>query len=72
MVKNHPLADGNKRSAAALFVTFLARNGVFPLTPPDTPGSRSSALAAITLMIVTSDPKDENLLISLLIRMITF
>lgn len=27
VVKDHPLADGNKRSAAALFVTFLARNG---------------------------------------------
>ena len=26
VVKDHPLADGNKRSAAALFVTFLARN----------------------------------------------
>src|SRR5699024_7433573 len=28
VVKDHPLSDGNKRSAAALFVTFLARNGM--------------------------------------------
>ena len=27
VVKDHALADGNKRSAAALFVTFLDRNG---------------------------------------------
>ena len=26
VIKDHPLADGNKRSAAALFVTFLAQN----------------------------------------------
>jgi prophage maintenance system killer protein len=28
VVKDHPLKDGNKRSAAALFVTFLARNEI--------------------------------------------
>lgn len=28
VVKDHPLSDGNKRSAAALFVTFLAHNGL--------------------------------------------
>src|SRR5690606_16971591 len=27
VIKGHPLSDGNKRSAAALFVTFLAKNG---------------------------------------------
>ena len=28
VVKDHALADGNKRSAAALFVTFLDRNDI--------------------------------------------
>ena len=27
VIKNHPFADGNKRSGAFLFVDFLARNG---------------------------------------------
>lgn len=71
VVKDNPLADGNKRSAAALFVTFLARNGALT-DAAGHPRIANSALAAITLMIVTSDPKDNNLLISLLIRMITF
>ncbi len=70
VVKDHPLYDGNKRSAAALFVTFLARNGILY----DSDGNlriTNSALAAITLMVATSDPKEKELMIALLIRMIT-
>lgn len=70
VVKDHPLSDGNKRSAAALFVTFLARNGLLTST-----GSRSritnNALAAITLMVAMSDPREKDLMVALLIRMIT-
>ena len=71
VVKDHPLADGNKRSAAALFVTFLARNDALT-DAAGHPRITNSSLAAITLMIATSDPKDKDLLISLLMRMITF
>ena len=70
VVKDHPLSDGNKRSGAALFVTFLARNG--QLT--DAAGrSRISnnALAAMTLMVAMSDPKEKDLMIDLLVRMLT-
>ncbi len=70
VVKDHPLSDGNKRSAAALFVTFLARNGL--LTGVDhTPRIMNNALAAITLMVAMSDPTEKDLMIALLIRMIT-
>lgn len=70
VVKDPPLYDGNKRSAAALFVTFLARNGILY----DSDGNlriTNSALAAITLMVAMSDPKEKELMIALLIRMIT-
>lgn len=69
VVKDHPLADGNKRSAAALFVSFLARNEILY----DASGSArvtSSALAAITLLVASSDPREKELMISLIIKML--
>lgn len=69
-VKDHPLSDGNKRSAAALFVTFLAKNGLL-LTADGTPRISNSALAATTLMVAMSDPKEKHLLIALLMHMIS-
>lgn len=70
MVKDHPLADGNKRSAAALFVTFLARNGILSNAVGQA-RITNNALAAITLMVAMSDPKEKDIMIALLVRMIT-
>src|SRR6218665_254233 len=70
VVKDHPLSDRNKRAAAALFVTFLARNGQLTSTA-STPRITNNTLAAITLMVAMSDPKEKDLMIALLIRMIT-
>lgn len=70
VVKDHPLSDGNKRSAAALFVTFLARNGQLTGTG-SMPRITNNALAAITLMVAMSDPKEKDLMVALLVRMIT-
>lgn len=69
VIKDHPLSDGNKRSAAALFVVFLSNNGLLH----DNQGKQrisNNALAAITLMIAMSDPKEKELMIALLMRMI--
>ncbi|PRI10041.1 RhuM family protein [Leucobacter massiliensis] len=70
VVKDHPLSDGNKRSAAALFITFLARNGMLA-SNSGAPCIANNTLAAITLMVAMSDPKEKDLMIALLIRMIT-
>lgn len=70
IVKDHPLSDGNKRSAAALFVTFLARNGILG-DADGSPRISNNALAAITLMVAMSDPKEKDLMIALLVRMLT-
>ncbi len=70
VIKDHPLSDGNKRSAAALFVTFLSRNGI--LADADgNPHISNNALAAITLMIAMSDPKEKELMVALVVRMLS-
>ncbi len=69
IVKDHPLSDGNKRSAAALFVHFLARNGQLH----DAAGRArvtNNALAAITLMVAMSDPKEKATMVALVQRML--
>ena len=54
VVKNHPFADGNKRSGAFAFVWFLRRVGML-----DTRWLSPQALTALTLLIAESNPKDK-------------
>lgn len=70
IIKDHPLADGNKRSAAALFVTFLSKNGLLQDSSSQVAIS-NSALAAITLMVAMSKPQEKELMITLVINMLT-
>lgn len=70
VVKDHPLSDGNKRSAAALFVTFLSRNGIL-MDAAGTSHISNNALAAITLLIAMSDPKEKDLMVALVVRMLS-
>ncbi|HET8990248.1 MAG TPA: virulence protein RhuM/Fic/DOC family protein [Acidimicrobiales bacterium] len=69
VVKDHPLVDGNKRSAAALFVTFLARNGLL-INTDGQPKFTNNALAALTLMVAMSDPTEKDLMVALISKMI--
>jgi prophage maintenance system killer protein len=57
-VKNHPFADGNKRSAAALASVYLERNGALPL-PPNT-------IAALTLVAASSEAAQKDQIIGVL------
>ncbi|TQO19491.1 Fic/DOC family protein [Rhodoglobus vestalii] len=70
VVKDHPLSDGNKRSAAALFVTFLSRNGIL-MDADNQPRISNNALAAITLLVAMSDPKEKELMVALVVRMLS-
>lgn len=47
LVKNHPLADGNKRVAFVCMVEFLARNGL-TWTPP--PGDEDGQVSAAVIL----------------------
>ncbi|MDH2904400.1 MAG: RhuM family protein [Actinomycetota bacterium] len=69
VVKDHPLKDGNKRSAAALFVTFLARNGLL-INADGQPKFTNNALAALTLMVAMSDPAEKDLMVALITKML--
>lgn len=70
VVKNHPFSDGNKRSGAFLFVDFLYRNdrlfdGKGEVVINDT------GLAALTLLVAESDPKQKDTLIRLIMNMLS-
>ncbi|WP_413335056.1 RhuM family protein [Brevibacterium sp. GP-SGM9] len=69
IVKDHPLADGNKRSAAALFITFLDRNNAL-VNGDGSTRVANNALAALTLLVAMSDPQERDLMIALIKRMI--
>lgn len=69
VVKNHPFADGNKRSAAFLFVDFLHRNGRL-LDAAGQPCINDIGLTALTLLIAESDPARKDTMVSLIINML--
>ena len=69
IVKNHAFTDGNKRIAAAVFIYFLARNGI--LYRPD--GSKrlaDNALVALTLLIAESRPEEKDTIIKVIVNLI--
>lgn len=69
VVKNHPFADGNKRSDAFLFVDFLHRNQRL-LNAEEQPVINDTGLAALTLLVAESDPKQKETLIRLIMHML--
>lgn len=71
VVKNHPFSDGNKRSGAFLFVDFLHRNGRL-LDHNGHPIINDTGLAALTLLVAESDPKQKETLIRLIMHMLKY
>ena len=70
VVKDHPLIDGNKRSAAALFIEFLAQNNLL-FSADGTPLVSNNALAAMPLMVAMSHPQEKDLMVALVERLIS-
>lgn len=69
VVKNHPFADGNKRSGAFLFVDLLHRNGRL-LSATGDPVINDVGLAALTLLVAESDPANKETMIRLIMNML--
>lgn len=69
VIKNHPFADGNKRSGAFLFVDFLARNGRL-MDANGQPVINDIGLAALALLVAESDPAQKDTLIRLIMNML--
>ncbi len=69
IIKDHPFNDGNKRSAAFLFIVFLQQYGILH----DKEGNikiNDKGLVALALLIAQSDPRDKELMIQLVINLI--
>lgn len=69
VIKNHPFSDGNKRSAAFLFVDFLNRNRRL-LDASGAPVINDVGLAALTLLVAESAPTSKDTMIRLVMNML--
>ncbi|WP_019591087.1 virulence protein RhuM/Fic/DOC family protein [Thioalkalivibrio sp. ALE20] len=69
VIKNHPFSDGNKRSAAYLFVDFLHRNHRL-ISPAGEPVINDVGLTALTLLVAESDPDNKETMIRLIMNML--
>ena len=69
VVKNHPFSDGNKRSGAFLLIDFLHRNNSLHNRHGE-PIINDTGLAALTLLVAASDPKQKEPLIRLVMHML--
>ena len=68
VIKNHPLADGNKRTGAFLFVDFLNRNDA--LMRDGQPVINDIGLAALALLVAESAPTQKETMIRLIENML--
>ena len=66
IVKNHVFTDGNKRIAATLFIYFLNYYDI--LYKDDKKIIDNNTLAALTLLIAESNPKEKNIIVDLVIN----
>jgi prophage maintenance system killer protein/prophage antirepressor-like protein len=69
IIKGHPFNDGNKRIGAYLFVLFLHKNGVL-YRPNGEPKINDNALASLALLVASSDPKQKEIIIKLVMNML--
>ena len=69
VVKNHPFSDGNKRSAAYLFVDFMHRNGRL-FNAAGEAVINDVGLAALTLLVAESDAANKDTMIRLIMNML--
>ena len=66
IVKNHVFADGNKRIAATLFIYFLNFYGILYRDGKQT--IDNNTLAALTLLIAESNPREKEVIIDLVMN----
>ncbi len=71
LVKDHCFVDGNKRIAAFLFIWFLDMNGMLYADQGE-PVISYPALYKLTIFIAASNPKDKDLLVDLVSKIISF
>ena len=69
-IKDHPFADGNKRSGSMLFIYYLSKNSMLYKEN----GERKindNALVALSLLVAVSQPREKEILIRVIISLIS-
>lgn len=69
VIKDHPFYDGNKRIGSLLFILFLTLNDCH-LTESGETKISDRALTAIALLIAESEPKEKELIVSLVCKLL--
>lgn len=69
IVKNHAFMDGNKRIAATLFIYFLHFYNILTIENKDV--IDNNTLAALTILIAESNPKEKNIMIDLIMNILS-
>lgn len=70
IIKDHPFTDGNKRIGSFLFLLFLSKNN-YLLNAAGERKFNDNALVALTLMVASSDPKQKETIIRLIMQFVS-
>jgi len=68
-IKDHPFTDGNKRIGSMLFIYFL-ENNAFLYKPNGEKKISDNTIIALALLVATSDPKEKDNIVKLIINLI--
>ncbi|OGC36704.1 hypothetical protein A2311_04055 [candidate division WOR-1 bacterium RIFOXYB2_FULL_48_7] len=71
IIKDHPFVDGNKRIGSILFIYYLDKNHAL-FTKTGERAINDTALTALALLIAVSEPKEKDVMISLIMRIIAW
>ena len=69
IIKDHPLSDGNKRTASFLFVYFLDKNNALYRKNGEKK-INDNALAALALLIAESNPNEKDIMVALITQLL--
>jgi prophage maintenance system killer protein len=69
VIKDHPLSDGNKRTASLLFLDYLRRNDALVGTNGQ-PRFSNTALVALALLVAESEASHNDLVIRLILNLL--
>jgi len=69
IIKNHPFADGNKRSWSFLFVWYLSKNWIL-LNAQWEHKINEQTLVALAILVATSNPQEKEMMVKLIIALL--
>ena len=69
IIKDHPFSDGNKRVGSFLFILFLNKNSLLH-KPNGELRINDNALVSLALLIASSDPRQKDLMVKLVVNLL--